>query len=183
MQHNQYLPDIEIGISVWRTLALLAGSVAFALLGASVVFGWLSDGTPDTGFLVLSYLSIVLFGGGACMFAWQLSSPKRAVIFISRQGIRDARSSRTLTPWQSVEAVSIQRVRSQKFVVLKLLPGQTPSTGATGALMDAANKMIGVDGIPIGVTALAVSAEGLLDTCNTYLAAARAMKTRPLPSA
>jgi len=43
--------------------------------------------------------------------------------------------------------------------------------------------MIGVDGIPIGVTALAVSAEELLEICGSYLAAARSLKTRPFPSA
>jgi hypothetical protein len=43
--------------------------------------------------------------------------------------------------------------------------------------------MIRVDGIPIGVATLAVNADQLLRTCDSYLAAARAMKTRPFPSA
>ncbi|MEN3349494.1 MAG: hypothetical protein V7632_3129 [Bradyrhizobium sp.] len=66
-------------------------------------------------------------------------------------------------------------------MVLKLRPGQSAATGVAGSLMDAANRMIGVDGIPIGVSALAVGAEELLEICNSYLAAARAMKTRPFP--
>lgn len=165
-------------------LLLLFGGVVLTLTCAAIVFGWFPGKTPETGTIVAGHLGLVFFGLGICVAIWQLLSPRAPVLFITRDGIRDTRSSWKFLPWQSVEAISTWQVRREKFLVVKVSPaamGQSAATTA-GRTLTALNKMVGLEGIPISTGTLAVDADELLATCNTYLAAARARKTRPAVS-
>ncbi|GKQ54716.1 STM3941 family protein [Bradyrhizobium sp. Ce-3] len=182
MRPGQYLPDVEIGNSFWRMLGLLFAGVALTLISTAIVFDRFSGKAPETGTVVAGYVGLVFFGLGACVAGWNLLSPKTPVLFITRDGIRDTRSSWKFLPWQSVEAISTWQVRREQFLVLKLSPAamSQSATTTTGRTLIALNKMLGLEGIPISTGTLAVNADELLRTCNAYLAAARARKTRPV---
>ncbi|PAY03649.1 hypothetical protein CK489_38245 [Bradyrhizobium sp. UFLA03-84] len=178
MWPSQDLPDVEIGISYWKTLGLLVTNVVFWVMTAAALFGWLPFKAPDAS-VAAGYCGFMLFGVGTCMFTWQLLQPNRTVLVVNRYGVRDLRTSFNLIPWQSVGAIDTWQSRSSKYVVLRLTPAARDRFAAAGVLQAAMafNKMFGLDGIPISATMLTVSAEELLSICNTYLAAARGSET------
>ncbi|MCP1842526.1 hypothetical protein ACVIHI_004557 [Bradyrhizobium sp. USDA 4524] len=179
MRPGDDLPDVEIGISYWKTLGLLVVSAALWLMTATALFQWLPFKAPANVSAAAGYCGFMLFGVGTYMFAWQLLQPSRTVLVVNRYGVRDLRTSFNLIPWQSVGAIDTWQSRSSKYVVLKLTPAARDRFAAAGVLQAAMafNKMFGLDGIPIRATMLTVSPEELLNICNTYLAAARGSET------
>ncbi|PDT73710.1 hypothetical protein CO675_29355 [Bradyrhizobium sp. C9] len=188
MRPGQDLPDVEIGISYWKTLGLLVASAALWLMTSAALFGWLPFEAPANASAAAGYCGFMLFGLCTCMFTSQLLSPNRTVLVISRYGIRDLRAtSFNLIAWQSVEAIDTWRSRSSTYLVLKLTPAAKDRFAAASLLQAAmaANKILGLDGIPIRASMLTVSPGELLDICKTYLAAARGSEIGPagFPSA
>lgn len=179
MRPGQDLPDVEIGISYWKTLGLLVVSAAAWLAIAAILFGWVPGKAPNTSFI--GYVSFMIFGVGTCAFTSQLLSPDSTVLVINRYGVRDLRTSLNVIPWQSVESIDIWRSADETCLVLKLTPAASErfATIAAARALMAVSKVCGLDGIPISANTLTVSPRKLLRICNTYLAAARGSETSP----
>jgi hypothetical protein len=97
------------------------------------------------------------------------------VLFINRTGIRDLRIADQWIVWEAVTDVRITRVRSQKFVVLKVSPALEELLFATTfkRIMQGANRALSVEGIVISPTGLSIKADALFEACRRCRAASR----------
>lgn len=168
------LPDeLAIGYSIWRLLELIALGIVMTLLCGSIVFLIPVKGVLQ---LVVGYAGIAFFGAAICTAVWKLLAAKGPVLFINRSGIRDLRIADQWIVWEAVRDVRITRVRSQKFVVLRVSPALEELLFATTLrkMMQGANRALSVDGIVISPTGLSIKAEALFDACCLYRAASQA---------
>ena len=166
------IPDeIEIGYSRRRLLVLFAGGLILTIGGASMAFHWLPDarGLYPT---IVGYFCLLFFGFCIAKIAWLFFSVRGPVLFISYYGIRDLRVTKEFIPWDSVEQISLGQIRKQKFVTLKVTPALEKQIVASAAqkMMAGANHFLGVDGIVINPSGLAVDPDTLLEVFNTYYA-------------
>jgi hypothetical protein len=168
------LPDeLAIGYSTWRLLELIGLGIVMTLLCGSIVFLIPVKGVLQ---LVVGYAGIAFFGAATCTAVWKLLTAKGPVLFINRIGIRDLRIADQWIVWEAVTDVRITRVRSQKFVVLRVSPALEELLFATTLrkMMQGANRALSVDGIVISPTGLSIKPGALLDACCFYRAASQA---------
>jgi hypothetical protein len=165
------LPDeLAIGYSTWRLLELVGLGIIMTLLCGAVVFLIPVKGVLQ---LVVGYAGIVFFGAATCTAVWKLVTAKAPVLFINRTGIRDLRIADQWIVWDAVTDLRITRVRSQKFVVLKVSPALEELLFASifKRMMQGANRALSVDGIVISPTGLSIRADALFEACRFYRAA------------
>jgi hypothetical protein len=165
------LPDeLAIGYSTWRLLELVGLGIVMTSLSGVIVFL-----IPVKAILqvVVGYAGVAFFGAATCTAVWKLLAAKGPVLFINRTGIRDLRIADQWIVWEAVTDVRITKVRSQKFVVLKVSPALEELLFATTLrkIMQAANRAFSVDGVVISPTGLAINADALFDACSCYRAA------------
>jgi len=162
--------ELAIGYSTWRLLELVGLGIVMTSLCGAIVFM-----IPVKGVLqqIVGYAGVAFFGAATCTAVWKLLTANGPVLFINRTGIRDERIADQWIVWEAVTDVCIARVRSQKFVVLKVSPALEELLFATISkkMMQAANRALSVDGVVISPTGLSIKADALLDACCCYRAA------------
>jgi hypothetical protein len=167
------LPDeFAIGYSTWRLLELTGLGIITTLLCGAIVFLIPVKGIIQ---LVVGYAGVAFFGVATCTAVWKLLTAKEPVLFINRTGIRDLRIADQWIVWEAVTDVRITRVRSQKFVVLKVSPALEELLFATTfkRIVQGANRALSVEGIVISPTGLSIKADALFEACRRYRAASR----------
>jgi len=93
--------------------------------------------------------------------------------FVNRNSIHDLRIADQWIVWEAVTDGRVTRVRSQKFVVLKVSHALEELLFATTfkILIQGANRALGVEGIVISPTELSIRADALFEACRRYRAA------------
>jgi hypothetical protein len=161
------MPDVSdelaIGYSTWRMLVLIGAGIIMTLLCGAIAF------------LIVGYAGVAFFGAATCTAVWKLLTAKGPVLFINRTGICDLRIADQWILWESVTDIFVAKVRSQKFVVLKVSPALEELLFATTLrrMVQAANGALGVDGVVISPTGLSMNADALFEACGRYRAASR----------
>jgi hypothetical protein len=165
------VPDeLAIGYSTWRMLVLIAAGIIMTFLCGAISFLIPIKGGLQ---LVVGYAGLAFFGAATCTAVWKLLTAKGPVLFINHTGICDLRIADQWILWESVTDIFIAKVRSQKFVVLKMSPALEELLFATTLrkMVQAANGVLGVDGVVISPTGLSMNADALFEACGRYRAA------------
>jgi hypothetical protein len=173
MSVSQNLPNVTIGYSRGRLLALFGACLLLTLLGAGLAFTWQQGKGVTTFELAACYIGAVFFGLATCRMLWRLISARSPVVFISRVGIRDIRLADETIAWSAVRKIQIWDQRAQKCVVLKVDPLVAKRFAGgflTRALM---SKALGADGVVVNAVGLSMDLETLLETCKQYWGAGR----------
>jgi hypothetical protein len=171
---SQNLPESEVDYSTLRLLRLLGIGFLLTPASAAVAFNWYHLASIGTFRMAVGYFGLVFFGLLTCKFILLLLSPRKPVLFICRNGIRDTRISNELIEWRSVEEISIWQYRRQKTVILKVTPlvAKRLVPGGLKRVLSVANKALGADGLIINPAGLTMDAETLVDIFRRYRAAA-----------
>ena len=168
MRPSQALPDLQIGSSYWQMLGIFGASFGVATACALMALNLLPGIELNASVVFAGRVGLVLFGLGTCKVALSLLQANKPVLFVSLQGIRDARTSKEIIPWNSIEAVSVSQLRFLNYVILKLRPNSAP---AEARAMAGLGKSYGVDGVTISPIGLTVKTAELFDICLKYRAA------------
>lgn len=102
-------------ISLWQSLALIGGSVAFVAIG--IFFLNEPGGSPKQ--TIISVIAILFFG--ACGLLWaRVALGRREQIIVDHHGVHWTRWSDRPIPWSEINAVSIEGMAAETFVSLYL---------------------------------------------------------------
>lgn len=167
------MPDeLAIGYSAWRLLELVALGIIMTSLCGAIVF---LIPVRSVIQLVVGYAGVLFFGAATCTAVWKLLTAKGPVLFINRTGICDLRIADQWIVWEAVTEVRVTKVRSQKFVVLRVSPALEELLFATTfrRMMQAANRALVVDGVVISPTGLSINADRLFEACRRFRAASQ----------
>jgi hypothetical protein len=148
-------PEIALAASPARTLALLAGSIAFAVLGAAMAFGWLEAVEPWSRGWLAGWACLIFFPICAVLGLRQAltSGP---VVTVGPRGIRDTRLSPDWIPWTAIVGISETSVRGTHFLKLRIDPAfeATMSLTALARLGRRGNAALGHGGYAIAAVGL-----------------------------
>jgi hypothetical protein len=173
MSVSQSLPNVTIGYSRGRLLALFAACLLLTLICAWLAFSWQQGKGVTTFELAACYIGAVFFGLATCRMLLRLTTAREPVVFISRVGIRDTRLADETIAWSAVRKIHIWEQRMQKFVVLKVDPLVAERFAAgflTRALM---SKAFAADSVVVNAGGLTREVGALLEICKHYWGAGR----------
>jgi hypothetical protein len=114
-------PEVALAASPARTLALVAGAIAFTVLGAAMAFGWFGAVEPWSKGWLAGLASLVFFPVCAILGLSQAlaSAP---VVTVGPGGIRDTRISPDWIPWTAITGVSASSVKGSQLFMLRIDP-------------------------------------------------------------
>jgi hypothetical protein len=161
---------IEIRQSPWRMLLLIAGALAFVVLGLALIYGWMDARRSDHFVQAIGWISVLFFGACGLVGAWRLMSVRGPVVTISPQGIRDVRIAKETIPWPAIHDISTWSFQYQKVMVLAVDPAveRRLTLSAIARMSRRANASLGADGLCIAATGLSMRYDDLLATTKAY---------------
>ena len=150
----------SFGRSIPKMIGLLALGVLMTGLGVAIALGYV--GPADFYKIAVGWFAALFFG--LCTLAI-LAQTFRAgpVVVVTRDGIRYHRRAKELIRWQEVSAISVQAIKRQRFVVLKLRDSGWTGDSDYVRAVDATNQAFGFHGVWISMTGLDGSIDDLLD--------------------
>ena len=111
-------PEVAFEASAVRTLALVAGSVAFTLLGAAMAFGYFGVEPWSKGWLA-GWVCLIFFP--LCGVLGLVQAVTRdAVVTVGPQGVRDTRISPDWIPWAAITGLSAASIKGTHFLMLQV---------------------------------------------------------------
>jgi hypothetical protein len=180
--HN--LPNLAIGYSRGRLLAMLAGCLMLTLLFTAIALN-LYRGKDISDFqTAVCYFGVALSGLATLKTLWMLISSREATVFLSRVGIRDKRLADETIAWSAVRDISIRERRSVQILVLKIDPlvAQRFAGGFLKRLMSLLDRGLGADVVIVNAGGLTMDPETLFETCRQYWGVGRsAYRSEPEP--
>ena len=160
---------IEIRLSPWRMIGVVAVGVGFVLLllfiaPAHGIIGW-----------VIGWFGVAFFGLIALIAIWRLLALRGPILMISPRGIRDVRLTGVVVPWSAIRSVSTWSAYNQPAIVLGVDPAYERALQLTAMarLTRPLNAAVGADGLCIASQGLRMSHEALLQTITAYWQLAR----------
>src|ERR1700751_3130325 len=102
---------LNIEISPWRMLGVIAAGVAMTALSAALAFRLLP---VDTSRQLVGYAGLLLFGVGTGLALWRLIRRRGPIMTIAPEGIRDTRLAAELIPWRAVRGISTWSYKRQR---------------------------------------------------------------------
>ncbi len=113
-------PTVELKIrrDVNKHLAIILGSLFFSAGG---LFQLLGEGEKSGS--VLTWLGLIMFGGGAIGFSVNILFRRRAPLVLSTKGLRDYRVSKNIIPWANIQRVGWTTLgQLNRVVFIKVTP-------------------------------------------------------------
>jgi hypothetical protein len=161
---------IEIRQSPWRMLMLIAGALAFVVLGLALIFGWMDERRSGHFVQAIGWISVVFFGACGLVGAWRLVSVRGPVVTISPAGIRDVRVAKETIPWRVIHDISTWEYQRQKVMVLDVDPAveRRLTLSMVARMSRRANASLGADGLCVAATGLSMRYDDLLATTRAY---------------
>ena len=106
---------LEIGYSIPKMLALIAGGLVMTAASAAVALRFI----PDTGWgplaPVIGYVGTAFFGLCTALFLWRLLTGRGPVVSMTPEGIRDIRVAKEVIPWRSICKLSRYEILGNEF--------------------------------------------------------------------
>jgi hypothetical protein len=160
---------IEIRLSPWRMIGVMAVGLGFVLLSLFI--------TPAHGTigLVIGGFGVAFFGFIALVAAWRLLALRGPIVTVSPRGIQDVRVTGAIVPWSAIRSVSTWSAYNQPAIVLGVDPAYERALELTALarLTRPLNAAIGADGLCIASQGLKMGHEALLETITAYWQRAR----------
>jgi hypothetical protein len=168
-------PEITLVTSAGRTLTLVAGAIAFTVVGAAMAFGWLDGIEPWSKGWLAGWACLVFFPVCALLGLRQAltSGP---VVAIGPRGILDTRISPQFIPWTAIAGISENSVRGTHFLVLRIDPAfeATMTLTPLARLGHRGNAALGWRGYGVAAAGLKGGFKALKQTVEDGLARSRA---------
>lgn len=122
--HSANEPDgLSLRYSRRKLVFYALGGFAFAALAAVVTLMMVSEDNVWVGLIGgLVPLFGVLFFGAIGMVALARMLQDRVIVRIGDDGIYDLRIARDVIPWSAIEAIRVQDMQGQRFIMLDLEP-------------------------------------------------------------
>lgn len=177
------MEKIEIHYAPWRMLAILAGALAFVVLGLALATGKLAEQGKGEFQQIIGYYCTAFFGFVFLLGVWRWFSNTGPVITLTQTGIRDKRIAAQEIPWTAIERLGIWEYNSQKCIMLGLDPqvearlDLTKMVQATRSI----NKALGADGLAISATGLKTGFQPLYDLVEANLQRVNGAQAANLP--
>ena len=114
-------PEVALTASPLRTLALMAMSVAFGLLGGAAAFGYFDIIQPGSKGWLAGWMCLIL-SPVAIMTMVAQDMTRGAIVTVGPQGVRDVRISRDWIPWTAITGVSERSIKGTHFLMLRIEP-------------------------------------------------------------
>ena len=108
------MDQVIVKNSRFRYVLLLLIAIGFVVAGLYIVFG-----ANGAGNALLGWVSIIFFGSGIPLFAWQLYDSRPRLI-IDEQGILDRTLGVGRIPWSEITQAHIQTLSGNDFICLEL---------------------------------------------------------------
>jgi hypothetical protein len=163
-------PEVAFRASPVRTLALVAGSAAFALLGAWLAYGF----EPWSREWLVGSTCLIFFS--VCTALWlKQALPGGPIVTVGPQGVRDVRISPDWIPWTAITGFSVASVKGTHFLMLRVDPAfeATMSLTRVARWGRPANAALGYHGYGIGAVGLSGGFKDVESAIEDGLARAR----------
>ncbi|WP_394539830.1 hypothetical protein PRJ39_04295 [Lysobacter enzymogenes] len=149
-----------------RYLALLLGALAFVAIGAFIVLRH-----PSLEGFLIGGASIVFFGGGAVLFAFQLLD-RRPRLVLDDEGLTDRTLGVGTIPWRDIAGAQLRTVRGHAFVCLQLRNPEQWSArlSARQRRLAALNQRMGYAMLNVNLSGVAADPQAVLKRILRYSA-------------
>jgi hypothetical protein len=174
-------PEVALAASPARTLALVAGAMVLALLGAAMAFGWLEAVEPWSRGWLAGWAGLIFFPICAVIGLRQALTAG-PVVTVGPRGIRDTRLSTDWIPWSAVAGISETSTRGSHFLMLRIDPAfeATMSLTRLARLARRGNAALGYRGYGIAAAGLKGGFDALKRAVEDGLAHAHGAPGHPL---
>jgi hypothetical protein len=108
------MDQVVVKNSRLRYVFLLLIAIGFVVAGIFIVLG--ANGAGDA---LLGWVTIIFFGAGIPLFAWQLYDSRPRLI-IDEQGILDRTLGVGRIPWSEITSAHVQSISGDDFICLEL---------------------------------------------------------------
>ncbi len=148
-------PEVALGASPLRTLALVAGGLAFGVLGAAMAFGYFDGIEPWSKGWLAGWAGLIFFLACAVLGLAQAMT-RGAVVTVGPQGVRDVRISPDWIPWAAITGISERSVKGTHLLNLRIDPAfeATLSLTRLARWSKGANAAVGYGGYSITAAGL-----------------------------